>query len=402
MKNRPLRNFTDDECADIAIARLNGLLGNEHAFTPMRDLVLQFLRVTLEDRPSARFTIKNAIQRACQKNLIEVRKTDKTLVPPATDTRLRDDLLSKYGLQEAVVIRTPQSVDDDAVHRSLGVAMAEFISTKAIFQTDNVVGVGSGRGVQMTIRALMRPGRHDRMRAQNVKLMSLTGCVYSSPKPMTKSMWFDSDAHARQLADAFDARDTAKEATPYLISHPLAYWNEKDLQNARKRVWLGGDKSVSKLTHMLVGVGTFTNHPMHRFYAEAIATSETDRERFLEPIHDELVKLKKQCDKAKARLKAYPDYSPVAEMSNVFFFVPPPRGVTIPNQTVILQHVETINSRLLTVKAPQIRATQLIVVAGPKRKAHALRALLDAPAEYPVKYLCTTADTAREILSERA
>ena len=397
------KHFTDDECAEIAMEWIRGLSGADEKLTPMADLVRRHLNTTPEKYPAARFVIRDAIRRAFQRDLIEVsKKTDKIFVPPETDLKLRLALMSRYrSLQDAVVIETPPSSDDIAVHHSLGLAMADFILDKAIFQKNNAVGLGSGRGVQMTIRALLRPSNPDRLRAENVKIMSLTGSVYSSPKRMTKSMWFDSDAHAWQLTEAFDVLDPANEPTPFLISHPLAYWNAKELNNARRRVWLGADKSAPALTHMLVGIGTFTSDPMHRFYAEAVA-SERDQEPFLCPIHEELVRLKNECETAIAGLRNYPDYTPVAEMSNVFLFVPPPRGISIPNQDVLTDHIDKINSRLLTVKAPQIRETQMLVVAGPKRKAHALRALLEAPKEYPVKYLCTTVDAVKEIISGRA
>ena len=103
------------------------------------------------------------------------------------------------------------------------------------------------------------------------------------------------------------------------------------------------------------------------------------------------------CKEAIAGLRkgSAPEYTPAAEMSNFFFYVPPPAG-SIANERAIKNCIDTINSKLLNIKKEHLMNTQMLVVAGTKTKAYALRALIN---EYPVTYLCTDVTAARELLS---
>jgi hypothetical protein len=386
---RPRNILTSEIMADIALARFSGLK-EFGRLIPMKQLAHKF--------GHDRAVISKAITKACKQGLIVIRKVGKP-TEPSVDKNLEGELLDKYPkLQAAVVIKSVPSLSDDLVHRHLGSAMAKFIVTNPVLQTGDVVGVGSGRGVERTIQALEYYGK---LRAQHLTLMSLTGSVYSTPKSTIKGLWLDADRHVIEFAKHFDLDN---EPTQYLISHPLAYATYSELKRARQRVWLGaptkGKNGVPKLTHVFIGVGTFASGP-HRFYVEA-SSPPNEQEPFLKPIHNELVRLKQLCEDALSsfsKRKCPPDYSAAAEMSNLFFYVPPPKNLAIKNEKAILECIQRINSRCLNVKEEQILGTQMLVVAGTTRKAHALRALLD---RYPVTYLCTDADAAKAIVSGEA
>jgi DNA-binding transcriptional regulator LsrR (DeoR family) len=407
--------LTPDVIADIAMFRFRGLK-KDGRLTSMAEVQDAF---PARDRA----VLSRAIEKAVTSGLVEIKAVKNTLIEirravasrPGTDDVLEKALLDRFPkLEHVVVIKSPPLVDrsladrslkdavtlrDTVTHANLGAAMARFIATNSVVQRNNVVGVGSGRGVDLTINSLAYFGK---LRAQNVTLMSLTGSVYSIPK--TKALWLDADRHVIELAKFFE-----EEPKQYLISHPLAHATPSELKKAQQRVWLGRPSvsdaasaktkdqkdAVPQLTHLLVGAATFAHD--HRFYVEASTSEREKQEPFLKPIHQDLVHLKRLCENAIASLPkgAAPEYSPAAEMSNFFFYVPPPPNFAIPNESQIRNCIERINSKCLSITEERIIKTQMLVVAGTERKSYTINALLNA---YPVAYLCTDSDAASKVL----
>jgi len=388
---RKRRSLTNPDMVAIAMDRIRGLRDNG-SLTPVSDLAKKYRR-----DPAV---ISRAVARAFKQNLVEVRE-----VPRSEERERREDLeerlLEMYPhLSTAIVIANspedalddqPGSMIDPLKHRllqKLGLAMANSIA-KGLLRSDDIIGVGSGRGVNLTIRSLVSCPQ---LRVKNIALMSLTGSVHSKPN-RKRGLWLDADRHVLELADFF-----LHPPNQYLIGHPLAH-HPDDLEKARRRTWLADDKS-KRPTLALLGVGTIAKE--HRFYVEAEA-EPSEQEPFLEPIHDLLVRLKEQCEAALQTndlSHKFPTYSPAAEMSNVFFHVPPPRGVgLIPNEAEIVDCIRDINGRLLNFQR-ELMNMQLLLVAGSKKKAHALRALLNS--DFKVAHLCTDAAAATEIIHLRA
>ena len=382
--------------AKIALKRLAGL-PDSGRLTPIKEVAAEYKR--------AYAVISRAIPRAFKKRLIEFKALERPALPPVNED-LEHRVLNKYTkLNVAIVIKTDSSSQDsDAVHRRLGMAMAAFIASGSVIQNGNAVGVGSGRGVDMTLDCL---GYFEKLRARDVKVMSLTGSVYGTPNQATKRTWLDADRHVVQLAQYF-----LEEPKQYLICHPLAY-ELADLEKARSRIWLraldpndedGRKMDIPAMTHLLLGVGTVAKN--HRFYIEAAAKLK-DQEAFLKPIHKLLVRLVSLCETAVSNFKHLaPFYSPAAEMSNFFFYVPPPPGKIVPNEEEIKSCIRQINARLLNALSSiqdhqPLGQLNWLVVAGTKEKAHALRALLEND-RYPVTYLCTDEQAALEIVEGRA
>jgi DNA-binding transcriptional regulator LsrR (DeoR family) len=396
-KRRPL---TDTLVASIAIERFKGL-SDSGSLTPIKTVAAKF------DRDNA--VISRAVARAFQDKLVAIVRKDKAEERKRLGA-LEDALLAKFGkLNKAIVIENLTGDSDESgaqgdplkqpLQQKLGLAMARFIATDSALRNGDVIGVGSGRGVELTIHSLESCPQ---LRMQGVTLMSLTGSVYSWPN-RKKGLWLDADRHVIEFAKYF--KDEPKQ---YLICHPLAY-EEEDLTKARRRTWLG-DPKAPRPTMALLGVGKVAKE--HRFYVEAEA-EPADQEPFLKPIHTLLVTLKNLCKDAiesgrmidkkgvKHRLgEAFPEYSPAAEMSNFFFFVPPPPESTIPNEQQVIECITKINKKLLNIQEEHLMSMQLMVVAGAKRKSHALRALLNSG--YNVTYLCTDAEAATEIINGTA
>ena len=368
-----VRSLTPDEITEIAMARFSGL-AEGGGTRSIADLAKDFKH--------APALIAESIERAFRDGLVQIARVGKPIEPRRKE-RIEDRLLNRFKkLNKAIVIESVaggHSADplQDPLHRNLGMAMAQFVATGSLFRNNDAIGVGSGRAVNVTLSYFPD------VRAQNVTLMSLTGSVYSTPNA-TKGTWLDADRHVMELAKHFP------EPKQYLICHPLAY-EPDELERARGRVWLG-HRSTRPPTQCLLGVGTVAQG--HRFYLEAEA-NEDNQEPFLKPIHNMLVDLVNLC---KAVAAPEQDYSPAAEMSNFFFYVPPPPNIKVPQEKDIKECIRNINSRLLNIQEDLIKHLQLLVVAGTRHKAHTIRALLNNDA-YPVTLLCTDAEAATEILN---
>jgi DNA-binding transcriptional regulator LsrR (DeoR family) len=191
----------------------------------------------------------------------------------------------------------------------LGLAMAQFMATEAVFRNNDAIGVGSGRGVNNVLKNLRF---FPPLRMTGVSLFSLTGSVYS--RPSESKVWYDADRHVVDFAEHF-----VTAPSQYLIGHPLAF-EKRDLSSAIDRTWLKflenrrPSTRVPPMTHLLVGVGALRD--THRFHIEAIA-KDSDREPFLRPIHKLLVDLVNMCDSAVKNPER--PYRPCADVSNFLY-----------------------------------------------------------------------------------
>jgi hypothetical protein len=183
--------LSPEELTEMAFARFDDLK-QFGRLTPMKDLEKRFQR--------DRSVISKAVARAFRDRLVEVMRIRKPARPMYEDDARRK-LLKRYkGLQEAVVVKNPPQANETAVHRNLGMAMAEILATNAIVQRDEVLGIGPGHSVEMTIESLQY---FEQLRASSVTLMSLTGAVYSTPRAEVKGLWLDADRHVIEFAKSF-------------------------------------------------------------------------------------------------------------------------------------------------------------------------------------------------------
>lgn len=145
----------------------------------------------------------------------------------------------------------------------------------------------------------------------------------------------------------------------------------------------------------LTGVGTLT--PGHQFYEQAQASDEALDPMFA-PILDDLRELVRL-----ARLFTTEVYCPVADFAHRFFFVRPPRAISIkPSLALrIAGLIKSLNGRLFTATEDHLASIQIIMmVAGSTTKALAMRSLL-LNRKYRIRYLATDEGAARAMLDAR-
>jgi hypothetical protein len=203
----------------------------------------------------------------------------------------------------------------------------------------------------------------------------------------------DADTHVNLLGRCF-----AQDVTLHFLSSSICYEEQRTLESVRRRTWLNPERGV-RLTHVITGVGILG--PGHRFY-EMVRRKVDDTTQPEPEVPARLLGLLDQllgyCERIHARC---PGYWPVADICNSMFRLPAPTEmVTAQEAAAIDQLVASINDNLLNVKPDELRAVpNMILVAGTRLKAAAIRSLLDG-GQYNIRFLCTDEPTAKAILGE--
>jgi DNA-binding transcriptional regulator LsrR (DeoR family) len=387
------RSLTDDEKIKIALDRFRPSADGS-SWTRVETLARRY------DRDPA--VITRAIQSAFERKLVEIRRVENfsAVQEPVRESSLEAKLTRRYQeLRNAIVIDEPvgalqpEAVAGDEIHRRLGRAMATVIGTGVFFRDNDVIGLGSGRGVFYVLDALRR---FPQLRVANVKIISLTGAVHARDHSYyieggePENFHMDADSHVGLLGLCF-----AYNVELHQVSSAIACSSEQELERVIGRAHLNEDEWERKpITYALTGVGVLSQG--HRFYQEV--KSPQKKQPMLEPIHDRLVKLVSLSEEVERLAK---DYHPVSDICNRLFYTPPPANVRIPpdKENAIKDLISSINERLVTVSLKQLKKIQsIILVAGTRAKANAIRGLLENP-EYKIRTLCTDRDTAEKILS---
>ena len=275
--------------------------------------------------------------------------------------------------------------------------MARLIATGSVFRGDDAIAVGPGRAVYYLVEWLRK--RKVALNA-DVSLLSLAGSNGAANYSVTKEPKFfaDSDTLINNLSDCFSHGAGLKR-----IGYNICDENDDEVNSRRQNTWLANDALKRKLTHALLGVGALV--PGHKFY-DAIRSRPDKR---LSRIHDVLAKLVNLCDDLE---KSVPEphrrfYCPVGDLANRFLVTDAPPGIDLDQQEIarLTQLVDTVNSRLLTLRLDELEIVKnLMVVCGTPKKAAMLRTVLTATRErsarkkYNVKFLCIDQETAEWII----
>lgn len=379
--------LTDRERAQIALDRFAPLARGE-GLEPVKRLAKKYGR--------AEAVISRAVGKAFETGLVEIRSLEPPLEDAPRVPQLERELLSGFAqLQKAVVIDEPdgaprersEALRGDRVHRRLGQAAAALLADGALLRRGDVIGLGSGRGVYYTVDAMRR---FPHLQIEDVTLMSLTGAAFPEAHSEHLNVLLDADIHVALLAMRFTHPVLLRT-----ISHPIAHDNEPEV---RRRTWLDPAEYEKRLpTHALVGVGVLEGS--HRFF-KAVAQGGGADPGMLAPIFEPLQELVRLADAVRS---TEPPYCPVADVCNRLFFVAPParHAVTTSQRLRIERAIEAVNERLLTIHQDQLEKIEnVVLVAGTRRKALAIRRLLDNRS-LKVRILCTDATAAREILAQR-
>jgi DNA-binding transcriptional regulator LsrR (DeoR family) len=381
-EKRSRKRLTPDEKVEIVLERFGGFKD--------RGKPIEISKLAKE-RKRDPAVISRAIISAFCDGLVEVRKIPDLPVEPQRMSNLEAAMSEKFPqLLSAIVIDAEGT--SDYVHQLLGKAMAKLIAFGTVFRDDDVICVGSGRGVYYALEPL---GGLPPLRAKGVTLMSLTGTAYPRFHDKTAHLRLDADFNTNLFARAF-----ADEVTMRLTSHRIAYEDPKLLISLKRTSCLGPDrwKSISP-AHALVGVGVLSSG--HRFY-DACTDPVDNTEGMLAPIHAALTELIHLLERDKEILR---DFCPVADIAHHLFYVPLPKEVDakIPMETkeAIQRLIAKINDQLFTVTEEQLKTIKTIMlVAGTKRKALAIKELL-LNESYNIRFLCTDRAAADEILRSR-
>lgn len=96
-------------------------------------------------------TISRLLKRARDTNMVRI----SIAPPPGVHADLEDQVEQKFGLQQAIVVDTPDDIDDDHIDRELGNAAAFFLETT--IRKNMVIGVSPWGRALMTMVDRMSP-----------------------------------------------------------------------------------------------------------------------------------------------------------------------------------------------------------------------------------------------------
>jgi hypothetical protein len=394
---QPKRALTDEDSITFALERFEPLSRNE---------ALKEIAAIAKDHGRAASVVSNAIKRSFARKLVGIVRLKHP--GPTRLPQLEQRLLQKFpklhivrvikALEGRTSSATERALSEDKTHGELGRAIATLVADNSIVRDNDIIGIGSGRGVYSVLKALTF---FEQLRARNVTAVSLTGDVY----PRSHASWIpdinertpglnlqlDADDHLNILGLSFPP-----DLKIVKISSLIA-WERGQLTAARRRTILDQDewkKNVPDLA--IVGVGVFSHG--HRFYQEVNAPA-IECESRLKPILGDLRSLANRLKEVVEASQAE-RYVPVGDMCNRLFYVKPPSGVSISSEreSQIKDLIRSINEKLLTASDEQLaQIGQLILVAGTLKKAPAIKQLLEED-KYNIRIICVDEEAAAAIL----
>lgn len=388
--SRPSWFDQDDVKAKIAMARF------EHLKTGAKPETKQQLINRFDPRPPkernppiATKTLDKAITDAFRLGLVELVQTH---IPGETirDSKLEAQLVSAFpALNMAIVTNTEKLESSDLIHAQLGHALAEVISSARMsFRSNDLVSVGSGRGVFYAIKSLTKMKK---VKLEEITIMSLTGSLFPHPTTDHLALLLDADTNTRLFAEYFT--DLVHIRPVY---YPIAYETKEDRDNNRAKTWLSEEDFINhKSDHTIVGVGVLNES--HRMYREG---KEYSGSKVMEPIRELLKNLTEFVDQI---MNEDENYCPIVDVCNRMYFVDPPKGTNVniskEIRNRIVELMKQTNDRLLTVTKTQLgQMDNVMLVAGTLIKAPAIFGLLAEQTPVRVHVLSTDSAAAKKIL----
>jgi DNA-binding transcriptional regulator LsrR (DeoR family) len=388
IRKRQRRRILEHERVRIATARFESVRSSG-IVTPLAELASRFGRNEA--------VVSRVIADALRSGMVEVRIVGEDERTPERDPHLEQELVRKYrNLLSAVVVKVKPSTGaplssettlaySDSVHRVLGRALAIEIARGTLIKNGEHIGIGPGRGVCETVRALHR---EPPLRARGVTLTSLSGVGYLRHHARNRNLLLDPDYMAVSLSEVFE-----EPVALDLVSSILVV-DDTMPRTTLPRAWLGTDiRNRRPIDTAILGVGALI--PGNRFYEEALQ-SGPNQEPVYAPIRESLRSLLRSADPLRTS-----DYIPVGDIGYHLFFVSPPAGMSLSAEAraLIARQIDSINNRLLSAHAPDFRQMRsAILVAGTPVKARAIHHLLTGNLA-PVSHLCTDLFTAHLLIS---
>jgi len=391
--------ITNDEIARIAASRFGQDSGGRMLS------VAELARIYNRDPAQ----ITRLLRRAFEERIVELR----SLVgaddsnPRGSARDIEEQLENQLGLIKATVVsEIGEPADDtaaalalhsDQTHHLLGEAAAKrLIGSGMVFRDNDIIGVGPGRAVDQTIKALAKqPG----IRAENVTLRSLSGDVHARYHSGT-GVYVDADRHVSDMALCFPRRGKLE-----MVSRQIAYSSRTECDIARSHSHLQWkDNKAPNL--ILAGVGVYSaGHQWFESVTPHAGPNEVPiklKTHVLHPIKELLERLAKNCKDHQVG----DHLLPVMDIANHLLHINPPEWTGPPESgpegiwEKIRTQVADINAHTLTVRLDQIRKIPIMLVAGTIPKAQAIHRLFEL--RLKVRYLCTDLPTAERLLALRS
>lgn len=394
---KPRRPLSDEERITFVLERYAPLRRGESR-KEIKEIAAKYGR-----QPAV---VQRAINEAFARRLVDIVRLK--FSAPTRLPQLEHQILERFPkLHMAIVVevgknhssRDEGALFGDKIHQELGKAVAELIGSNTVIDDNDVIGIGSGRGVFSVLKALTH---FDKVRAQNVTAISLTGDVYARShsywqKGLTSARLeglnyqLDADDHLSILGMSFLG---ALKQMP--LSRSIA-WAPGELIKMVKQTVLDREEWEKHIPDIgIVGVGVLSEG--HRFYEE-VKSPPNEQQQRLTPIIGDLRTLTHRIEEL-SRNCPVPNYVPVADICNRLFYVKPPAGVRITREqeTQIVSLIASINDKLLTATEKQLsQIRRLILVAGTEKKALAINQLLEED-KFNIRIVCIDQSAAVEIL----
>ncbi len=355
-------------------------------------------KVKVSDGPDGRLlvstkTIESSIYSAFKDGLVRIEAQDivHRQRVPSIEQQLRDKLSENDRiphLRGLIVVDDSEAINSNQTHLGLGYALAENLVVESqYFRHGDRIALGSGRGPWSFVEGCQKL-LSDKLHLDNITLLSLTGDVY--PEGVDK-IFVDADFNVGLMCRCFSGGVSNQE----MISRPIAFDDKDELIKSKKNTWLGPSFKDNIPTHAFIGVGFLGDG--HRFYIEAKSGTPT---KILNPIHQPLVKIITLIEELGV------DQTLITDICHRFSMHWPPAGTkfSVSDERAkeikdeIQEHIDTINSKVLTVNLEQLKQIDnIILIAGSKMKA---QPILDTLKEdLKITTLCTSASAANEMMA---
>jgi DNA-binding transcriptional regulator LsrR (DeoR family) len=336
-----------------------------------------------------RSTISRGIKQVFLKGYVKVVAVKGT-IQPERDHELEKEIINKFGLSGAVVVRpSSDGVDvsnadewNDAIHSQLGHAMASFILESSILRDGDRIACASGRSPYHTVNWLAQGPKST---LKEIELISMSGATRPTHYSVMQNLVLDADFITQNLACWFEKPVLARYVGRHCVPHSKTKRAIKELRNINDA--LSEQTWARPVDIAIFGVGIMgKGHKLFTVAEQGI--------RDFQPILASLKALRKYALKYGTK-----HYCPVADISSRLIFVRPDGYRAIPSdvQAHIQHYIDEVNARTLTLSDRQLHNIRRgILVAGTIQKFAVVRQLIGEPF---VRYVSVDDEIARKLVS---
>ena len=148
--------------------------------------------------------VRDLIRYAREENLISIEVSDLFGSVPTLNRQLGADLERRAKLSRAIVVEVDEASNGDLLHYQRGQAAADYVYDLIDSAEDNV-GVGAGRGVHFTVRALRELVEQRKPVLGQLDIYAMVGAMWVRTHSIRQPNreFVDADQNALELADIF-------------------------------------------------------------------------------------------------------------------------------------------------------------------------------------------------------